>query len=204
MAQVSNLIDAKAQKAFHKVKDDVKELRSQQMLLHEQLSHVDPLALDQMRREITLLRDKQEQDVEKLKSQVAKCTCQENKADINDLRRDIAKINFSSVKDELRFLNNLVKEHTKELKSLQTSVDKVLLSDSLAQRLDDLEDDLEERLDTLERTLQRTSGSGYKQIKEDDVIDQFASSYDKDTSKKSFKKWLFSKEEETDDIDEVK
>ena len=204
MVDIPKTVDAKAHKAFKKVKEDVKDLRSQQMLINEHLSQVDPLALDQMRREITLLRDKQEQDIEKLKSQVAKCTCQENKADINDLRRDIAKINFSSVKDELRFINNLVKEHTKELKSLQTSVDKVLLSDSLSQRIDDLEDDLEERLDTLERTIQKGSTSGYKQIKEDDVIDEFASSYDQDTSKKSFKKWLFSKEEDTDDVDEVK
>lgn len=196
-------INSRAHKAFDKVKSDIETLKRENFLLKEQMQHFDPFAVAEMKRELTLLRDKQEVEVEKLKAQVAKCNASENKADINDLRREISKIKFSTVREEVTSLKQLVKEQGKELKSLQTSVDKVLLSDSLAQRVDDLESDIDERFDTIEKMVS-TSTPSRKQVNEDEVIDRFASSYEEENQdKKGFRKWLFSKEKDTDDIKEV-
>ena len=198
-------IDTRAHKAFNKVKSDIEALKQENFLLKEQMQHFDPNLVNELKRELTLLRDKQEQEVEKLKHQIAKCSCSENKSDINDLRRDISKINFSNVKDDVASLKETVREQGKQLKSLQTSVDKVLLSDSVSQRLDDLESDIEERFDTIERKLSiQGQNTPSQRVNEDEVIDKFASSYEsQNEGKKGFKKWLFSKEKDTDDIREV-
>lgn len=201
-------INSRAHRAFDKVRADIETLKHENRVLKEQIQHYDPFAVAEVKRELTLLRDKQDAEIEKLKNQIAKCTCAENKADINQIRRDISKISFSSVKEDVSSLKQHVKSHSKSLKSLQNSVDKVLLSDSVSKRVEELENDLEERLDTIERRLElKNQGTSKQQVNEDEVIDKFASSYDKEEdnkNRKSFKKWLFSKESDTDDVDEVK
>ena len=175
-------------RSFDKVKKDINKLSRENNELNAQLQKLEIHTIGELKRENELLKENYDDKLEKLSSQVHTLKTGELSAEVKELKRELSKINYDSLREEVKSLKASVKEQQKEMKELKNSFEKVSVKDTVAKRLDELEEEIYERFDLYDRLIREKK----KVDNQDDIIDKFASS-NTGGDEESKKRWPFSK-----------